>query len=246
MNASVHFSPNSIAMQNPELLNNISHQDLRVITRRGAAWGDAVMSCLVTPDEFRKLQVHYPIVFQRDAQGQMQPLALFGLQDGQNLFLDPDGWTVPYIPLAMQREPFMIGVNDDELRMLVDMASPRIGQGAEGVAVFLPQGGSSEFLEQANSVLKALHEGLQATPAFVEALVAHGLLEPFVLDVERPDGTHGRLVGLHTIHEERLAALDEKTIGLLHQADYLLPIYMAIASLSNLHTLIRLHLAQEA
>jgi hypothetical protein len=233
-------------MQKPELLDNNTHKDLRVITRRGAEWGDAVMSCVVTPDEFRRLQAHYPIVFQRNAEGQLRPLALFGLQDGQNLFLDADGWSVPYIPLAMLREPFMIGVNEDELKMLVDMASPRIAQGAEGEAVFLPQGGSSELLERANSVLKTLHEGLQATPEFVDALVAHELLESFVLDVERPDGTHGRLVGLHTINEERLAALDANSIALLHQADYLQPIYMAVASLSNLHTLIRLQLARDA
>jgi SapC len=233
-------------MQKLELLNNVTHKDLRVITRRGEQWGDAVMSCPATPDEFRGLQAHYPIVFQQNAEGQFQPLALLGLQDGQNLFLGADDWTAAYVPLAMQRAPFVIGVAEDELRMLVDMASPRISPGADGEAVFLPQGGNSEFLERANSVLKALHEGLQATPEFVQALVAHDLLEPFVLDVERPDGTHGRLVGLHMINEERLAALDAKTIGLLHQADYLQPIYMALASMSNLHALIKLNLAQGA
>jgi hypothetical protein len=233
-------------MQKLELLNNVTHKNLRVIIRRGAEWGDAVMSCPATPDEFRSLQAHYPIVFQQSAEGQFQPLALMGLHEGQNLFLDAQGWTAAYVPLAMQRAPFVIGVAEDELRMLVDMASPRISQGADGQAVFLPQGGNSEFLDHANSVLKALHEGLQATPEFVQALVTHDLLEPFVLDVERPDGTHGRLVGLHTINEERLAALDAKTVGLLHEADYLQPIYMALASMSNLHALIELNLAQGA
>lgn len=234
-------------MQKPELLNNVTHKDLRIITRRGAQWGDAVMSCPVTPDEFRNLQAHYPIVFQKNDEGQFQPIALFGLEDGQNLFLNADGWNAHYIPLAMQRMPFVIGVADDELRMLVDMSSPRISQsGADGEAVFLPQGGNSEFLERANSVLKTLHEGLQATPEFVQTLQAHNLLESFVLNVERPDGTQGRLVGLYTIHEERLAALDAATVGLLHQADYLQPIYMAVASLSNFHTLIQRHLAKEA
>jgi hypothetical protein len=233
-------------MQNTELLNNITHKDLRIITHRGAQWGDAVMSCLATPDEFRSLQAHYPIVFQKSEEGQFQPLALLGLQDGQNLYLGTDTWTTQYIPLAMQREPFLIGVADDELRMLVDMTNPRISQGADGEAVFLPQGGNTDFLEHANSVLKALHEGLQATPDFVQALLAHDLLEPFVLDVERPDGTHGQLVGMYAIHEERLAALNSKAIALLHEADYLQPIYMAIASMSNFATLIRLQLAQES
>jgi hypothetical protein len=233
-------------MQKPELLNNITHKDLRIITRRGAQWGDAVMSCPVTPDEFRLLQAHYPIVFQKNAEGQFQPIVLFGLEDEQNLFLNAEGWNAQYVPLAMQRMPFVIGMADDELRMLVDMTSPRISKGADGEAVFLPQGGNTEFLERANSVLKSLHEGLQSTPEFIQTLVAHDLLESFVLKVERPDGTQGRLVGLYTIHEERLAALDANTVGLLHQADYLQPIYMALASMSNFHTLIHLQLAQKA
>lgn len=241
---------NPLAMQNTEqkneLLNNITHKDLRVITKRGAEWGDATMSCLATPDEFRNLQAHYPIVFQKDFEGNFQPLALFGLQEGQNLFLGPNGWNAEYIPLVMQRAPFLIGIAETELKMLVDMNSPRISKGAEGEAVFLPQGGNSEFLDHSSSVLKTLHEGIEATPEFVKTLLAHDLLEPFVLDVERPDGTHGRLVGMHTINEERLAALDPKDIGLLHQADYLQPIYMVIASMSNLHALIKLQLAQEA
>lgn len=229
-----------------ELLNNISHKDLRIITQRGAQWGDNVMSCPVTPDEFRNLQAHYPIVFQPDGQGSFLPVALFGLQEGQNLFLNGQGWDADYLPLAMRRMPFSIGVSEDELRMLVDMASPRISYGAEGEAVFLPQGGNTEFLETANSILRILHEGNLAIPEFIRALVSHDLLESFVLDVERPDGSHGQLVGYYMIHEERLSALAADTVNLMHQADYLQPIYMAIASMSNLTKLIRRHLAREA
>lgn len=229
-----------------QLLNNITHKDLRIVIRRGAPWGDDVMSAPVTIQEFRSLQAHYPIVFQPDGQGGFLPIALFGLQDGQNLFLDDKGWDADYLPLSMRRLPFSIGLDDDELRMMVNMASPRVSQGAEGEAVFLPHGGTSDFTENANSILQALHEGLQALPDFIQALTANNLLEPFTLDVERPDGTHGQLVGLYVIHEERLAALDTHTIGLLHQADYLQPIYMAIASLSNLRELIRRQLAAEA
>ncbi len=229
-----------------ELLNNISHKDLRVITRRGARWGDDVMSCPVTVDEFRALQAHYPVVFQPDGNGSFLPAALLGLQEGHNVFLDDDGWDADYVPLSIRRMPFSIGVApDDELRMMVDMASPRIASGAEGEAVFLPHGGNSELVENANSLLRALHEGLQATAEFVQALVANDLLESFVLDVERPDGSHGRLEGFYTIHEERLAALDTGTVGLLHQAEYLQPIYMAMASMGNLPRLIRRHLARE-
>jgi hypothetical protein len=208
-----------------QLLNNIQHKDLRVITQRGAQWGDDFMSAPATVDEFRKLQAHYPIVFQPDGKGGFVPVVLFGLQEGQNLFLTEAGWEADYLPLSVQRLPFSIGVADDELRMMVDMGSKRISHGAEGEAVFLPHGGTTEFTENANAVLRTLHE-------------------PFVLNVERPDGTRGELVGYHIIHEERLAALGASTIGLLHEADHLQPIYMAIASLSNFTPLIKRHLAR--
>jgi SapC len=230
-----------------QLLNNIQHKDLRVITQRGAKWGDDVMSAPVTPVEFRKLQAHYPIVFQPDGKGGLLPVVLFGLQEGENLFLredGQDGWDADYLPLSMQRMPFAIGVAEDELRMMVDMSSKRISQGAEGEAVFLPHGGTTDLTENANSILRTLHEGFEATTDFIQTLMSHDLLEPFTLDVERPDGSHGQLLGFYMIHEERFAALDTGTIGLLHQADYLQPIYMAIASLSNFPALIKRHLAR--
>ena len=230
----------------PELLNNIQHKDLRVITQRGAQWGDDIMSAPITVDEFRKVQAHYPIVFQPDGQGGFAPAALFGLQEGENLFLTEQGWEADYLPLAVQRLPFSIGVADGELHMMIDMDSKRISHGAEGEAVFLPHGGTTDLTENANAVLRALHEGLEATADFVQTLMRFELLESFVLDVERPDGSHGQLTGFYFIHEERLAALDAESIGLLHQADYLQPIYMAIASVSHFRALIRRHLAREA
>jgi hypothetical protein len=229
-----------------ELLNNVTHKDLRVVTRRGAQWGDDVMSCPVTIDEFRSLQAHYPILFQQDAQGQFHPIVLFGLQDGQNLFLDGEHWDAEYLPLAMRRMPFSIGVAQDEMRMMVDMASRRIAGPGEGEAVFLPHGGNTDFLEQANSILRTLHEGLQLTSEFTQVLASNRLLEPFVFEVEQPDGSRGRLAGCHLIHEERLAALDASTVATLHEADFLQPIYMAIASLSNLSQLARRHRSRNA
>jgi len=122
-----------------QILNNIQHKDLRVITQRGAQWGDDFMSAPVTVDEFRKLQAHYPIVFQPDGNGGFVPTALFGLEQGQNLFLNPngEGWDADYLPLSVQRLPFSIGIADDELRMMVDMDSKRVSHGAEGEAVRL-------------------------------------------------------------------------------------------------------------
>lgn len=228
------------------LLNNVTHRDLRVVTARGAAWGDDVMCAVVVPAEFRNLQAHYPVVFQKtgDATG-FQPVAVLGFEPGQNLFLGPDGWDASYVPMAIERQPFLIGRDGDELLVHVDMDSPRIG-GDDGEPVFLPMGGTSELLERVNSLLLALHEGLLATPAFVRALLDHDLLESFVLDAVGPDGVPSRLAGMYTINEERLARLPGDAVQALHAAGHLLPIYMAVASMGRFRDLIERHARRQA
>lgn len=225
-------------MTKPVLLNNVDHHALRVITQRGSRYGDGVMYAMTFPAEFRDLQAHYPIVFRKSEDGvNVEPIALFGFQEGENLFAGPDSWDATYVPLAVQRQPFLIGVGNGELMVHVDLDSPRVSK-TEGEAVFRDHGGTTEFLEQMNSTLLTIHQGLLSTPPFMEALLANELLESFVLDVELDDGSQGRLAGFYTINEDRLAALGSEALGRLHQAGHLQAIYMAVASLSQFRALI--------
>lgn len=235
-------------MSSPELLNNIDHKDLRIITAHAAQYGDNVMTALTFAQEFRKLQAHYPIVFYKSDDGSAyQSVALLGFQAGENLFLDARGWDAAYVPLTITRQPFLIGNVKGEMLLHVDMNSPRVSR-TEGEPVFLKFGGNSEFLERMSSTLGAIHEGRSLDQAFNAALQELDLLESFVFDVELVDGSQHRLAGFYTIHEERLAALDGQALEKLSRAGFLQPIYMAIASLSNLSALAerkrRAHAAQ--
>ena len=223
---------------NPVQLDNNSHRDLRIVTTRGAAWGDDLMTTPVFPNEFRDVQAHYPIVFQPADNGPgMQPVALLGLRNGENLFLEAHGWDASYIPLALERGPFMIGRGGAELTVHVDMDSPRIGRG-EGEAVFLPHGTATDYLERMNSVLAAIHQGVEATAPFVVTLLRHDLIESFALDIEAADGSQNRLAGFHTINEERLRALDAEALADLHSQGYLAATYMVVASTTHFRDLI--------
>jgi hypothetical protein len=225
-------------MSDHVLLNNVDHKDVRVITRRGAAYGDNVMLAITFPSELRDLQAHYPIVFRKTPDGTgFEPVVLFGFQEGENLFLGPDGWDAAYVPLAIERQPFLIGVTNGEPMVHIDLASPRVSR-ADGEAIFLTHGGNTEFLEHVNSTLLSIYQGVQATPAFIGALLEHALLESFVVDVELEDGSQNRLAGFYTINEEKLNALSGEAIARMHQAGYLQAIYMVLASLSNFRALI--------
>ncbi|WP_426102988.1 SapC family protein [Massilia sp. TSP1-1-2] len=220
------------------LLNNIEHKDVRIVTRRGAAHGDDVMLAITFPAEFRDLQAHYPIVFRKTPDGTgFEPVVLFGFQERENLFLGPNGWDASYVPLAIERQPFLIGITNGEPMVHIDLASPRVSA-ADGEAIFLAHGGNTEFLEQINSILLGIYQGVQATAPFITALLEHALLESFVVDIELDDGSQNRLAGFYTINEDKLGALPGDAVARLHQAGYLQAIYMVLASMSNFRALI--------
>ena len=219
------------------LLNNLDHRDLRVITTRGARYGDNVMLAITFPAEFRNLQAYYPIVLRKTSQGQFEPVALLGFQERQNLFLDKDGWNATYLPLTIERLPFLIGIADAQPMIHVDLDSPRISR-IEGEPLFREHGGNTDFLERMNSVLLAIHQGIAGTAPFIAALLEHELLESFVFDIQLADGSQNRLAGFYTINEERLGGLQGAVLDRLHRAGHLQAIYMIVASLSNFRALI--------
>jgi len=222
------------------LLNNTEHRDLRVITTYGAAYGDDIMCTPTFPAEFRSLQAHYPIVFAKmqegSPQGAFTPLALFGFREKQNLFLQGERWDANYVPLMVQRIPFLIGTSSSGKVIHIDMDNPRVGR-TQGEPLFDEQGVSTAYLERVGSTLAAIDEGLAATPAFIAALEEHKLLESFALDIVFQDGAKQRFSGFFSVQEERLNQLGAEALGKLQQAGYLLPIYMVIASLSNFRLL---------
>ena len=233
-------------MSNIAVLNNVDHKDLRIITMRSAKYGDDVKCTITFPWEFRSLQAHYPIFFSKDtATGEMGALVVFGFEDGENLFLNDNGWDASYIPLTIERQPFLIGfqpgqeTEDDPVEALihVDMDSPRVSE-TEGERVFMEHGGLSEYLERANSILDSIRRGIYEGKAFTAALQEFDLLESFALDIELNDGSQNRLIGYYAINEDKLAELDGAALSKLNERGFLQAIFMCIASLSNIRALI--------
>ena len=231
-------------MANHALLNNVDHKNLRIITTRSADYGDNVMSTMTFADEFRSIQAHYPIFFRKEADtGQFQAVAVFGFEDGENLFLNEDGWDAAYIPMTIERQPFLLGFQsvpgaaEHKVVIHIDMDSPRISE-TEGEAVFLEHGGLTQYLDRINAVLSAIHEGLERDRAFIDALLEFELLESFTLDVELNDGAKYRMAGFYTINEEKLGKLEGEVLAKLNHDGHLQPIYMVLASLSNIRDLI--------
>lgn len=230
------------------LLNSVEHRDLKVVTARGADYGDAVWFSITFPQEFRTVQAHYPIFFHKDSSSQQFfAVAMFGFQERENLFLQQENWRNCYVPLMIRRQPFLIGqqlVREDGIETTqrvihIDLDHPRVST-TEGEALFLPFGGNSPYLDEVASMLETIHHGILDSKAFMATLVEHQLLESFTLDLTFSNGQKQQLAGFYTIHEEKLDALSPQLLVQLHQKGYLQAIYMAIASQANIRHLLQL------
>ncbi|HEY0502205.1 MAG TPA: SapC family protein [Lysobacter sp.] len=229
-----------------ELLNNLTHQDLRIVTRFGAEFGDETGMVAAFPTEFAELQREYPIFFRKDRDsGQWQAVALLGFDAHENLFLQDGRWNAAYLPGAVAKGPFLIGFQeqriDGELRrepvIHVDMEHPRIGRD-EGERVFLPHGGNSPYLEHIALVLRGIRDGVEGARAMYAAFDALGLIQPVDVSLQIDEKRRISLAGLHGIDRDRLAALDAASLHGLHQAGYLEGAYLVLASVHNLRRLL--------
>ncbi|HEX8578340.1 MAG TPA: SapC family protein [Allosphingosinicella sp.] len=166
----------------------------------------------VTIDEFVAAQRFFPIVFSTGENP--VPLALMGLNEGINVFVEADGALIgeTYIPAYVRRYPFMLArtaPEAQELSLCFDPTSDLIGRGFDdGVRLFDDDGKPSE---QTNNVLKFCEEfemSAQRTVAFVNELMAADLLMEGEVSIQ-PTGSEQPFVyrGFQMVNEEKFRDL---------------------------------------
>ncbi len=163
----------------------------------------------LTVDEFPVAQRHYPIVFGLGENP--APLALIGLQEGQNLYLDADGkWEQnAYIPAFVRRYPFMLArlaPDSQELSLCFDDSAGIIAAG-EGDALFA----GTEPTETTKNILQFCEQFEQAvmrTRNFMEEMEKLELLIDGEVTIQRPDLPQPAVYrGFRMVSEEKLQNL---------------------------------------
>jgi hypothetical protein len=232
-------------MANTVLLNNLAHQDLKVVTRFGAEFGDNVSSVLAFPTEFIELQKEYPILFRKNPETQkFHATVLLGLSQGENLFLNPTvkaGWDAHYIPAVIARGPFLIGFQSDSGNnkvpvIHIDLDHPKAND-EKGYPLFLEHGGNGPYLDHIASILKIIHEGVAVQDAMFNAFTELDLIEPVDIEIDLNSGEKQRLVGNFTINEEKLMALGGEQLEKLNKLGFLPLAYAVISSMTNIRKL---------
>ena len=161
----------------------------------------------LTVDEFVSAQRYSPIVF--SAGENSVPLALMGLNEGVNIFLDDEGkaYNPFYVPAYVRRYPFILArlqPDAQELSLCFDPQSELVGEFDEGIPLF----DGDKPSENLNNILKFCEDfeiAAQRTSAFMRELEELDLLIDGEVSIQ-PDNAEQPYVyrGFRMVSEEKM------------------------------------------
>lgn len=189
----------------------------------------------VTAEEFVFAARSYPIVFATGQDG--IPLALMGLNDGVNTFVDDDGALIgePYVPAYVRRYPFMLAKlrpDADELSLCFDPSSPAIGAFPDGEPLFV-DGQPSPAIRTVLEFCEQFEVAVQRTQMLVNELSTLDLMMDGELTIQMDNGAPpANYRGFRMVNEEKLRELRGDQLRKLAQSGALMLIYAHLGSLS--------------
>jgi hypothetical protein len=159
-------------------LNSRDHGTWKSRSTDKAKWLVGQHAVPLTVEEFPQAQRHFPIIF--SAGENPVPLALMGLNEGVNVFVDDEGsLTSPvYVPAYARRYPFMLAKlsnESSELSLCFDPTTDLIGQFDEGQLLF-DNDAPTEACKSTLNFCEQFEIAGQKTAAFLEELQKHDLL----------------------------------------------------------------------
>ncbi|HEX6073212.1 MAG TPA: SapC family protein [Sphingomicrobium sp.] len=220
-----------------EPLNATQHSKMKVRQIQAAPEFGTTHAIPVTVDEFALVQRHYPIVF--SIGDSPVPIALMGLNEGVNVFLDAEGKAQDpslYIPAYIRRYPFLLArlrPDSDELSLCFDPTSGAVGEFEDGEPLFdgdQPSATTKAILE----FCEQFEAAGQRTALFLEEIKTSDLLMEGEVAIQ-PQGYDQPFVyrGFRMVDEEKLRDLRGDELRKLTQSGLLPLIYAHLFSLSQ-------------
>jgi hypothetical protein len=244
--------------ERPVPLNRIDHKDIRLKGVPNLKYAMKAHSVPLTGTEFAIAARDLLIVFAGNEAKDAGPVALLGLRQDENLYIDAEGQWSPdtYVPAFIRRYPFVLaekpeGQPGEELTVFLDEDYVGFNK-TEGERLFKEDGTDTELLTKAVGFLGEFQQGVARTRWFVEQLNKHDLLQPRNIRLQRgaPESVDSRSInlnGLFVVNEEKLRTLDEKTTQEFAKEGVFGWIYAHLLSLSNIDRLARrLELREQA
>ena len=219
-----------------EPLSSEAHAKFKVRQTEGADFLINQHAIPLTVDEFPLVQRQMPIIF---SQGDDSvPLALMGLNEGVNVFIDEKGQLrdpYTYVPAYVRRYPYLLArltPEAEELTLCFDPTSPTIGDFDEGEALF-ENGEATPLVKNILDFNQQFEEAGARTGAFMNEIKELDLLMDGEVSIQ-PEGVEKPFLysGFKMINEEKLVALRGDQLRKIVQSGLLPLIYAHLFSLS--------------
>ena len=237
----------------PQALDRVAHRNLRLEREVPRYDRTAGMNALfVTAVEFADVCREYPIVFvdagqAPDGQREVAPMAVLGLEQGENLMLGSDGrWDARYTPALLRGYPLGLApVDADTFTLCIDAKAAAQGSD-KGERLFDDAGQATAFLDERRKFVEELEREAQRTRLLGRRLNELGLLRSMRFDATLADGSKITVDGFLAIDDEKLAALPEATVFDLHKNGVLALIHAQQISMGMMRALVERRVARRA
>lgn len=226
----------------PAIINVEQHRNLTIApSPKGYSFASEAHFVMLTAVEFPQACREYPILFSATDDGTVRPLALLGIQQGENLYVDETGaWKASYIPAYVRRYPFIPAeTGSPELPVCFDQAFDGLNI-EEGQRIFDESGEQTEYCRHIQAFILDYQNQQPPTAAFAEKLKELGLFRHMDATFELNDGRKFVLQGFLVVDEEKLARLGDVAVLDLFRKGYLGLIYAHLASIGNISRLVDL------
>ncbi|WP_242098039.1 MULTISPECIES: SapC family protein [unclassified Sphingomonas] len=219
-----------------EPLSSETHADWRIRAQPTAPFLVGQHAVPITTDEFQLVQRHMPIVF--SVGDDAIPLALMGLNEGVNVFVDDEGKLSEenlYIPAYIRRYPYMLArlrPDAQELSLCFDPTTDTIGAFEDGQPLF-EDGQPSQVTKDILAFNETFEQAGARTQNFMKELRDLDLLMEGEVTIQ-PDGAAQPFLyrGFQMVNEEKLMALRGDQLRKITQSGLLPLVYAHLFSLA--------------
>jgi hypothetical protein len=237
----------------PVALDRVQHRTQRL--KPGGVRFDrtaGMNAMFITAVEFGDACRDYPIVFidagqGADGQREVAPMAVLGLQQGENLMLGADGrWAARYVPALLRGYPLAIApVDGNNFVVCIDAKADALSPD-EGERLFDDAGEPTKFMVERRQFLEDIEREVQRTRLLGRRLLELELLRAMRFDATLPDGSKLSVDGFLALDEPKMAALPDATVVDLHRTGVLSLMHAHLVSLGLMRALVERRVALHA
>lgn len=220
-------------------LNSRDHASWRTRGIDSAEFLKGAHAIPLTVDEFVEAQRDLPIVFSSGADP--LPLALMGLNEGINTFVDDQGKINDpvYLPAYVRRYPFMLArltPDATELSLCFDPTSEAVGAFSEGEPLFGSDSQPSDNTRRILEFCDSFEQAGQRTKAFIDELKANDLLMDGEIAItlnDKPDQPF-TYRGFQMVNREKLVEIPAEKLETWNRNGFLMIVHAHLFSLDQM------------